>query len=230
MGGPRTNGAKDAEQKDLLVFISSKGFTCVDCGEEFEHGNFLTLEGPGPHCLDCADLGHLWFLPSGDTALTRRSRRASRLSAIVLKWSRARRRYERQGILVEQAAIEQAEAECLSDADARARARERAAQRRHDEDDRFVAKFADAIREQFPGCPRERALAIARHAAQRGSGRVGRTSAARALEPEPIRLAVVAAVRHLETPYDELLMEGVPRWEARDEVRDAVDEVLDAWS
>ena len=46
-------------------------------------------------CLACADLDHLAFLPRGDATLTRRARAHSTLSAVVLKWSRARKRYER---------------------------------------------------------------------------------------------------------------------------------------
>jgi hypothetical protein len=37
----------------------------------------------------------------------------------VLKWSRARRRYERQGLPVEEQAIERAEQECLADSEIR---------------------------------------------------------------------------------------------------------------
>jgi hypothetical protein len=125
-------------------------------------------------CLDCADLGHLEFLPSGDAALTRRATKASRLSAVVVRWSTRRNRYERQGILAEAAAIEQAAQECLSDADVRARRRTGEQSRRADQDVRFRSEFAAAICEQFPGCPVDRAEAIALHAAARGSGRVGR--------------------------------------------------------
>ena len=38
----------------------------------------------GPLCLDCADLGHLDYLPAGDAALTRRAKKASRQSAVVV--------------------------------------------------------------------------------------------------------------------------------------------------
>ena len=44
-----------------------------------------------------------------------------------------------------------------------------------------------------------------------------------------ITLAVVASVRHLDTDYDRLLMSGVPRAEARDRIRTAIDRVLDRW-
>jgi len=77
--------------------------------------------------LACADLDHLIFLPSGDAALTRRARKHSTLSAVVLKWSHARKQYERQGLLVEAQALDQAKRECLADSEARIRRREREA-------------------------------------------------------------------------------------------------------
>ena len=52
------------------------------------------------------------LLPSGDPALTRRALALSARSAVVVKFSRARKRHERQGVLVELAALEQAQAEC----------------------------------------------------------------------------------------------------------------------
>src|SRR5438094_3831271 len=81
--------------------------------------------GGGALCLACADLDHLVFLAPGDAALTRRARRHSTLSAVVLEWSRARGRYERQGVLVDESGLQRAETECLADGDARARRRER---------------------------------------------------------------------------------------------------------
>jgi hypothetical protein len=44
-----------------------------------------------------------------------------------------------------------------------------------------------------------------------------------------VTLAVVAAVRHTDTNYDQLLMSGVPRPVARDRVRSDIEAVLDAW-
>src|SRR6202022_3155174 len=151
-------------------------WTSTSCGDT---GDLLFMEDAGPLCLDCSDLGHLVFLPSGDAALTRRAKKASRLSAVVVRWSRSRNRYERQGILAEPEAIERAEIECLSDAEVRARRRERDQARRADEDVRLAADLPAAIRTQFPGCPASRAEAIARHAATSGSGRIGRSAAGR---------------------------------------------------
>jgi hypothetical protein len=70
---------------------------------------------------------------------------------------------------------------------------------------------------------------IAAHAGSRGSGRVGRSAAGRALDPNAVTLAVVASVRHSDTGYDQLLMSGIPRAEARDRVRSDIQDVLEAW-
>lgn len=83
---------------EIRVFISHRGSKCGECGEDLGAHAWITLQGEkGAVCLSCADLAHLVYLPSGDTALTRRARENSRLSAVVLRWSRARKRYERQG-------------------------------------------------------------------------------------------------------------------------------------
>lgn len=217
---------RQSRPPELVVMSPVKEWTCASCGDT---GDLLFMEDAGPLCLDCADLGHLVFLPAGDAALTRRSKKASRLSAVVVRWSRSRKRYERQGILAEAEAIERAEQECLSDAEVRARRRERDQVRRADEDVRFQDRLAAAIRELYPGCPASRAEAIARHTSARGSGRVGRSAAGQALDPDAVRLAVAASVRHIDTRYDELLMSGVDRETAREQVRDRVEDILSAW-
>lgn len=206
--------------KDIVVIMGRRPFTCAGCQEEFDRGSWFRMDDEGTLCLDCADLGHLEFLGSGNAALTRRAKKHSRLSAVVVQWARARNRYERQGILVEPGAIEQAEQECLADVEVRERRRQRDLVRREAEDEDLVERFAAAIRQQFPGCPELRAARIARHTVTRSSGRVGRSAAGRSLDPEAVRLAVVASVRHVDTPYENLLMGGFSRQEARDEVRE----------
>jgi hypothetical protein len=106
---------------------------------------------------------------------------------------------ERQGLLVEEQALQRAEAECLNDAEARARRRKREAERRQELDAVFGARFAARIRQLYPGCPPDLADRIASHACQKYSGRVGRSAAARRQDQEAVRLAVVAHVRHDET-------------------------------
>jgi hypothetical protein len=217
---------RQSRPPDLVVISPVKDWTCRNCGGS---GDLLIMEGPGPLCMTCADLDHLVLLPSGSAALTRRAKAHSGLSAVVVRFSRSRGRYERQGILVGEDALARAERECLADAEARERRRERDEERRAREDLQLQARLADEIATTFPRCPARRARAIARHAARRGSGRIGRTAAARALDHDAIELAVTAAVRHEDTAYDELLMSGIDRAEARDRVRDEVARVLDAW-
>src|SRR5207253_8673914 len=124
-------------------FISNRASTCGECGEHLGAKAWITLAGEkGALCLACADLDHLLFLPSGDVALTRRARKHSTLSAVVLQWSRARKRYERQGLLVEAQGLEKAEEECQADNEVRARQRERRAVRRSELDQAYVGEFA----------------------------------------------------------------------------------------
>jgi hypothetical protein len=179
--------------------------------------------------MNCADLDELVYLPRGDTTLTRRASKYSPLSAVVVRFSRARGRYERQGILVSEAALDQAEEECLADRELRALRRDRDAERRAAYDRDLVAQMAQEITRLFPGCPAKEAQTIAEHTARRGSGRVGRTAAGQSLEEGALTLAVVAYIRHRHTRYDQLLMLGYDRNQARSSIREDVDHVLETW-
>ncbi len=149
---------------ETAVFNIVRPSACPPCNTQPATGSFLRMEKGQPVCLECADLDHLVFLPRGDTALTRRSRKNSTLSAVVVRFSRSRKRYERQGLLVEEKALEDAELECLSDEDQRRRARERARQQRERADTAFVSEFVGRILTAYPGCSRAEADGIARHA------------------------------------------------------------------
>lgn len=219
--------ARESKPPDLVVIWPRKTFTCTECGKQSD--DFLFMEAPGPLCLVCADLDSLEFLPSGNATLTRRAKKASRLSAVVVRFSTARRRYERQGVLVEEAALADAEQQCLADEEVRERRRERDRERRDRVDLELQENLTEEIGRLFPRCPRQRAEAIARHTSVRGSGRVGRSAGGQALAPEAITLAVIASIRHQDTAYDRLLMSGIERQEARRQVRSDVDKVLDRW-
>jgi hypothetical protein len=215
---------------DLTVFITRREAICEECGEDLGRSAWITLtREKGALCLACADLDHLVFLPAGDAALTRRSRKHSTLVAVVLRWSRARKRYERQGLLVEEQALEQAEQECLADQDARERKRQRAVARQAELDQQYVERFAARVRELFPQCPPQRETAIAEHACLKYSGRVGRSAAAKSLDEDAVRLAVIAHIRHAETQYDALLAQGCERWEARARIEDQVTHIARQW-
>lgn len=214
---------------ERVVFLNRRDSACSECGADLPSGGLLSLEADQALCLACAGMAHLEFLPRGDTALTRRAAKYSELHAVVVEFSRSRGRYERQGILVTEAALHQAEQECVADAPDRARQRVKAAAAREKEDAIAVEQMIAKIQALFPGCPPSEARHIASHTAVRGSGRVGRSAAGRKLDSEALTLAVQAAVRHRHTNYDQLLSQGVDRASARAAVRDQIDQILDAW-
>ncbi|HEV2690222.1 MAG TPA: DUF2293 domain-containing protein, partial [Bryobacteraceae bacterium] len=220
---------RQSKAPDPVVFEIVRDSQCSECGTELPSDSFLYMEGGQPLCLACARMGDLEYLPAGDAALTRRATKYSGRKAVAVRFSRSRGRYERQGILVEPAALEKAEQECTLDADARAKARARGAASRRKQDRELIAQMAKQIQALFPVCPPDEAHVIAEHTATRGSGRVGRTAAGRNLEEGALIAAVTAAVRHRRTDYDELLMSGMDRELARRRVADRVREILDAW-
>ncbi len=226
---PEQPDRPEVATKDIVVFMVRRETKCAECGQELFDGNLLRVEDNHPLCLDCADLGHLEFLASGNTALTRRATKHSPLRAVVVRWARVRKRYERQGILVTREAIERAETECLADEESRARQRERAAARREVEDREYESTVVETLKTRFPGCPPEEAARIAAWTCRKHSGRVGRSAAAKELDPQALRLAVIAHVRHEHTRYDEWLMETGDRQLARERVRDEIGKVLARW-
>lgn len=214
---------------EIVVFSIVRDSVCAECKRELGKGEFLRMENDRPLCLACADLDHLVFLRSGDAALTRRASKYSGLRAVVVRFSRTRNRYERQGTLVEEGALERAEQECLSDEERREQLRERAAERRAVAESEYTAAFASRLAELYPACPPSEQKAIAEHACRVGSGRVGRSAAAKELEASAIELAVRARIRHVHTPYDEILARLGDRSEARARVQEKVDKVLSGW-
>ncbi|MFZ2490509.1 MAG: DUF2293 domain-containing protein, partial [Thermoanaerobaculia bacterium] len=219
------------KKNELVVFaVRSRDSKCSECGDDIGGGRFLRKEGDRGLCLDCADLGDLVFLGAGDPALTRRATKYSPLRAVVVEWSRSRKRYERQGILVTPEAIERAERECLDDEEIRMRRQLAAAARREVIDAAYVGKFAEKIREHYPILPGALERDIAEHACRKYSGRVGRSAAAKEFDPAMIELAVRAHIRHELTNYDELLASGLDREDARREVRAEVTRVAHVWA
>lgn len=216
--------------KDLVVFMIVRDSKCSECHGELGKGQFLTMENGNPFCMKCADLDHLIFLGAGDAALSRRAKKYSQLWAVVVRFSRARKRYERQGLLVEEDALARAEEECLADSGFREARRIRDQERRLCEDEVLAREMEAKLKVMFPNCPSGEARAIAQHASIRGSGRVGRTAAGRNLEEEPLRLAAIASIRHRHTTYDNLLMNGMDRASARQFVWDKIEETLQHWS
>ena len=225
---------KRIEQKankppELLVYIHHDAkAVCNECGESLVD-QMLFLENDQALCLDCGDLAHLTFLPSGDATLTRRSKKHSTLSAVVLEFNKRRKRYDRRGLLVSSKAIAIAEESLEADSDKRAKQRANSAVRRAELDAKLVAEMASLIQQQYPSCPATEANEIATHTAERGSGRVGRSASGRALDEDAIKLAVRAWIRHQHTDYDTLLMQGVERREARKRIAETVNRKQAEW-
>jgi hypothetical protein len=94
---------------DLVVVVPlHSGWKCHRCGGT---GDFLIMEDPGPACMRCVGLGDLEFLGAGDALLTRRAKAKSTRCAVVVRFSKTRRRYERRGLLVEPQALAEAQRE-----------------------------------------------------------------------------------------------------------------------
>jgi len=225
----KEDGGKPSEKKEIVVLSILKPGTCSECQAEVAPGSLLRMEGERPFCMSCADLGHLVFLPSGNAAVTLRSRKYSFLWAVVVRFSRARGRYERQGLLVEPAALERAETECMTDEEARRLKRERAAVYRERIDAKYVEEFARHVHRYFPGCPPAEATSIAIHACEKYTGRIGRSASAKSFDSAAVDLAVRAHVRHVHTAYDKLLARGLDRDLARGEIGGAVAQVMERW-
>jgi hypothetical protein len=103
-----------------VAWISHKsGDKCSRCDAEITAGDIIQANAKdGLRCVRCAGYTDLCFLPSGDPKLTRLATSLSSRVVVVVKWSRARERHERQGILVDdqayEAAVQRAEADSSS--------------------------------------------------------------------------------------------------------------------
>jgi len=96
--------AEKASRAPELVVIQPlhADWTCHRCGAS---GDLLIMENAGPACLRCTGLDDLVYLPRGDASLTRRVKAGSVRHAVVVRFSKSRGRYERQGLLVEPHAL-----------------------------------------------------------------------------------------------------------------------------
>lgn len=102
--------ARKASTPPELVAIAplNDEWTCHRCSGS---GGLLMMEPQGPACLRCVGLDELEFLPPGDALLTRRAKAKSQRHAVVVRFSKTRKRYERQGLLIEPQALIDAQRE-----------------------------------------------------------------------------------------------------------------------
>lgn len=105
----RRLGEKMNRPPELVAIAPLKpDWTCHRCGHG---GDLLMMEPPGPCCLKCAGFADLDYLPRGDAKLTKRAAKLSERRLVVVRFSRARKRYERQGLLIEPRALREARKE-----------------------------------------------------------------------------------------------------------------------
>jgi len=106
-------GTNDHMEKpqEKVFFQIMRDSVCGRCHTELHKGSFLYKDGEEALCVGCAGFDDFIFLPAGNAKLTRRAKKYSKVCAVVVKFSRARKRYERQGLLLEEFALQKAENE-----------------------------------------------------------------------------------------------------------------------
>ena len=219
-----------AKDDNVVVFRIRGDSICDKCAQKLPSGSLLRLQEGKAFCMTCGALGEMEFLPAGDPALTRRASKHSARRAVVVEWSRPGKRYERRGTLLEPAAIVLARQECLADADKRQAKQAKAAVGREIEDRQYLASFTAELMRLFPNCPAGEAGEICQHACEKYSGRVGRSASAKELDPDKIRLAVIAHIRHVHTGYDQFFDINVRKADARRMVQAKIQRVLSEWA
>lgn len=214
------------------IFLTKKeSLKCSKCSKSIPLGQAFVAESEKHRgtCLACSPFATLAFLKPGNAALTIRSKKHSAYCGVVFAWNGRRKRFERKGQYVEASAIIQAEKECAEDAAARLLKNEKAAVLRAEQDKVYIAEFSKAIRAMYPNCPLNREVAIATHACEKYSGRVGRTAKAKEFDKTMIDLAVEAHIRHAETNYDSQFGQGKAKRQIRSEVKQDIASVLRKW-
>lgn len=180
-------------------------------------------------CFNCSPFKYYSFLPSGDAAMTRRSKKYSAKCGVLQIWNQRRRRYERKGQYIEPKAITLAKQECLADQAKRNEKNAKAAIVREIKDKAYIKKFSIAIRKRYPNCPPQREIKIAEHACKKYSGRVGRTASAKEFDAKMIDLAVEAHIRHTETNYDLQFGKGKRKKEIRSDLKFEINRIMSKW-
>lgn len=214
------------------VYLTKKTtLSCSKCKRAIHPGQRFVSEDENKRgvCFKCSPFTEEEFLPSGDAAMTRRSKKHSRYCGVLLEWNKRRKRFERKGQYVEGSAIEKAREECLADEEKRKVTNARAAIKREIVDMEYIAEFAKAIRIRYPSMPINREQAIAQHACEKYSGRVGRTALAKQFDAKMIDRAVEAHIRHIETSYDNEFGKGKRKRAIRAELKPIIDRYVMTW-
>jgi hypothetical protein len=215
------------------IFLTKKEtLSCSVCKNRVQLGQAYVAETENHKgtCFSCSPFVKAAFLAPGNAALTRRSKKHSAYCGVLFYWNKRRKRFERKGQYVETKAIAMAEIECEEDAAKRALKNAKAAVVSAELDKIYILEFSKAIRTLYPNCPKNRENAIAQHACEKHSGRVGRTANAKQFDKAMIDLAVEAHIRHQETDYDRQFNTGKTKRLIRKNVKQDITKVLQRWS
>ncbi|KAJ5382148.1 hypothetical protein N7517_000059 [Penicillium concentricum] len=160
------------------------------------------------------------LVPKGDVYITRHCRSKTKESERIVYVVYNRTGKRTLGIRVP----EEIYTEVLESAAATQESRANAVQVRDAKD---FSKSRELLKSEFPRMPKETLKIVLEHAFLKGSGRVGRT--AMISDDRKTILAVEAHIRHVHTPYEMLLEEGVSRKDAREQVWPTIQAVERAW-
>lgn len=216
----------------MNIFLTKRTtLTCALCHKAISQGEAFVAESEKHRgtCFSCSPFVNAAFLPPGNAAMTRRSKKHSSYCGVVYEWSNRRKRFERRGQYVEAEAIIKARRECEQDEVERKLKNERAAIKRAEQDKEYIAEFSKAIRSRYPNCPKNREVEIAQHACEKYSGRVGRTAQAKEFDEKMIDLAVEAHIRHAETNYDYQFGRGKSKRDIRTDIKPYVVATMRKW-
>jgi len=214
------------------IFLTRKEtLVCNQCYKAIAKGHHFVAETEKNKgtCLKCSTFRSFSFLPSGDAAMTRRSKKHSTRCGVVQQWNHRRKRYERKGQFVELNAILLAKKECEADKGKREVSNKKAAIKREIDDKAYILEFSKAIKSRYPNCPINRETEIAQHACLKYSGRVGRTANAKQFDIKMIDLAVEAHIRHSETNYDNQFGKGKGKREIRSNLKYDILKIMGNW-
>lgn len=106
---------RDLDKRKDVVYELSRASRCDNCDRRLEPGEIVKLrkleEEQEAYCRACSNLDCLEIVRPGNAKITRLSMKYSQQKYVIVKWSDAWKCYERQGILVEPAAVDKAEIE-----------------------------------------------------------------------------------------------------------------------
>lgn len=220
-----------ATQSQNIFLTRKETLVCNQCYKAIAKGQHYVAETEKNKgtCLKCSTFRSFSFLPSGDAAMTRRSKKHSSRCGIVQQWNPRRKRYERKGQFIELSSIALAKQECDADKEKRAISNIKAATKREIDDKIYIVEFSKAIKNRYPNCPTNRDVEIAKHACLKHSGRVGRTANAKQFDTKMIDLAVEAHIRHAETNYDNQFGKGIGKREIRSNLKYDILKIMGSW-